>query len=147
MDSRLNTLTNTDKTSALVAINKLALCLPVAGDDVREALLHSVGELLYHHNLAQAKELDLLEQPMPLIKTGCDPLGVKQPSQSVVNNRRQALVAVWKHLGGEGRPDREQAEELIAEPDKCVAALKALYTSEGSQVRRVDQRGAEHGPE
>ena len=61
-------------------------------DDVREALLHAVGELLYTYNLAQARELDLLEQPMPLIKTGCDPLGVKEASQSVITNRRQALV-------------------------------------------------------
>ena len=71
MDSRLNTLTDTDKTRALVAINQLALALPVAGDDVREALLHCVGELLYKHNLAQARELDLLVHDMPLIKTGC----------------------------------------------------------------------------
>ena len=60
---------------------------------------------------------------MPLIKTGFDPLGVKEPSQSVVTNRRQALVAVWRHLGGEGKPDRQQAEEMIADPDKCVGAL------------------------
>ena len=48
-----------------------------------------------------------------MMKTGCDPMAVKPPSQSVINNRRQSLLAVWKHLGHEGRPDREQAEGMV----------------------------------
>ncbi len=73
---------------------------------MREALLHAVGELLYTHNLAEAKELDLLGHDMPLIKTGCDPMAVKPPSQiwSVINNRRQSLCwpcgSIWATRAG-----------------------------------------------
>ena len=46
--------------------------------------------------------------------------------------RRYDRAGLLKNLGGEGKPDREQAEEMIADTDKCVGALKALYTSYAS---------------
>ena len=68
----------------------------------------------------------------PLV-TGLDPQGVKEPSPSVINNRRQALTRVWRELGHESdRPTRAEAEEMVQQTDRCVTALTRLYPTEAS---------------
>ena len=75
-------------------------------------------ELLYKQTIDKTKEVDLLTQDMPLIKTGYDPIGSKPPSEATVRNRRQAVLTVWRHLGNDGKPDRQQMESITRKSPK-----------------------------
>ena len=48
----------------------------------------------------------------------------------MANSGRRPLVAVWKQLGHEGSPSDEQVQQLIADPQKCLAMLRECYTSD-----------------
>ena len=84
-------LDNFQKTRALIAVNNLALELPMLhGDVVREAIYKTLHGLLYRQQIEASKSHDFLTDPMPRIITGCDTWASKEPSESTVYSRRQS---------------------------------------------------------